>query len=187
MIALPAYALLVWLLAFRWRRHLVGLIIPPLGGVLILLLVPAAAALQRRLGFDSSLPALRLLFWVEAAAVFSVGMLLASMPRPRGGPRCPYCRYSLMGLDPGATRCPECGTPFDHYASLRARALSPDEAGVALKARAEAVRHEFDDPERAAEIIRALSRQRTLPAEDPQSGPDQQHEHRDAERETPAQ
>jgi hypothetical protein len=86
--------------------------------------------------------------------------------------RCAYCDYDLSGHSAEQPPvCPECGVPFDGYASKRKRYVSSTEVREALAARQEALRCEFTDPERSAEITRRISALIDAKAIDPDAPP----------------
>ena len=86
-----------------WGRtlFLVGVAVAcALGGILLLIVVPFAAAWLFK-------PAILLI----AGAVSVAGYILNQVVRTRREPFCIYCGYNLTGL-PDGYRCPECGRPY---------------------------------------------------------------------------
>ncbi len=131
MILFAVYAVVVWWMAMRHRRTLVGFAIAALCALPMLLAaqyVPALATFGITTGTVPATPGrglegLQILLWAEAAVVASVSLFIVCLPRPPRGRHCRYCWYDLTGLDAEADLCPECGTPRDGYTS---RAPSPD-------------------------------------------------------------
>lgn len=101
------YPVLVWFLAYRYRRTPIGIAIPIMAGLLAGTLAP-----MLRVWAGRSAEALVPLVYAESVLVLAVGVWLSLMPRRKpSGHYCPHCHYDLAGLDtttPGAV-CPECG------------------------------------------------------------------------------
>ena len=158
MVLLPLYALLVWFFCLRFRRRWIGFVCAIAGASSVLLVIPVAGRLLRLIGSDEEPRVLSLLIYGEAMIVLVVGLYVAMLPRRDRSNRCPYCEYDLSGHSAEQPPlCPECGVPFDGYSSKRKRYVSAQEVREALAARQEAIRCEFSDPERAAEITRRIS------------------------------
>lgn len=123
MILFVIYAVVVCFGAMRFRRQWPGFVIPPVGAMLLYILVPVLQSLN--LG-DLGI---QLLLAAEAALILIVGLFIALLPRRPRYPHCPYCHYDLRGHglagktaeQRSTTLCPECGNPVDGYASVRKR------------------------------------------------------------------
>jgi hypothetical protein len=115
LILFAIHAVVVWALAFRWRRRWLGLGIVLFGAVVPALITGAPLLLSVippdwqpfRFGLE-----LKLLFWAEAVIVLGLGLFIVAMPRSPGYPHCAHCRYDIRGLDASITSCPECGSPI---------------------------------------------------------------------------
>lgn len=111
MILFALHAVLVWALAFRWRRRWPAFAVVLLGATLPAL-ISRIQELARLVPPDWRVLAfgfeLKLLFWAESAIVLGLGLFIAALPRRPSHPHCPYCHYDLRGLG-GPDRCPECG------------------------------------------------------------------------------
>ncbi len=158
MVLLPLYALFVWFLCLRFRRRWIGFVCAIAGAASVLLVIPVAGRVLRFLGSNEEPRVFALLIYGEALIVLLVGLYVAMLPRRDRRNRCPYCDYDLSGHSAEQPPvCPECGVPFDGYLSKRKHYVNAEEVREALAARQEAIRYEFSDPERAAEITRRIS------------------------------
>jgi hypothetical protein len=106
------YPVLLWLVVFRFRRRLVGLVV--LGaGTLVLwplaTIVTKLGAVGLSGGGGGMLVAK--LMWAEMFLVVLIGGALWLVRRPPAHPYCAYCHYDLTGLDTSQVQvpCPECG------------------------------------------------------------------------------
>ncbi len=158
MVLLPIYALIVWFFCLRFRRRWIGFACAITGAASVLLVIPLVSSALRLIGVRSDPGIFTFLILGESAIVLVVGLFVASLPRRDPANRCAYCDYDLSGYSAEQPPvCPECGVPFDGYASKRKRYVSSTEVREALAARQEAIRCEFSDPERSAEITRRIS------------------------------
>ena len=119
MILFPVYAVLVWALAWRWRRSWLGY-----AAVLMGLLGVGLLGLIHRfteLVFPSMVqgPLFPLLLVTEAVMVLVVGTFIVCLPRHRIDRPCRRCHYELSGLEDENPTCPECGMA---HAARRVRA-----------------------------------------------------------------
>lgn len=112
MLIFTAYALLVWLLAVRWRRSPAGFVVT-LAGLAGLV---AAGYFHVKLGdwFGWYIAAMQLILYPYTIIVTAVGFFLASLPRLCPDTvSCVQCAYDLRGLTSEGQhvriRCPECG------------------------------------------------------------------------------
>lgn len=109
MILFPVYAVLVWAMAWRWRRSWLGY-----AAVLMGLLGTGLLGLLFRFSvmvFPTDLegPLFPLLLATEAATVLVVGAFIVCLPRHRVDRPCRGCHYELSGLEDENPTCPECG------------------------------------------------------------------------------
>ncbi len=111
MMLFPAYALVVWYFAMKWRRMWRGfaaVLIGTLGVHFVALLYMKIGMLVGIARVESML----LLLYPFAAIVGVVGLYLALLPRV-AHESCRRCGYSLHGLEArardGLIVCPECG------------------------------------------------------------------------------
>lgn len=118
-----AYAVVVWYLCFRWRRHLAGLaaiIVAMVGMHLFNLVHNDAAAI---IGYDPRI--FRGLMYPYMGLVAAVGVYLFSFPRelPRGLVHCRACWFDLSDHEEltADTPCPECGTTRAEAKSRKGR------------------------------------------------------------------
>lgn len=111
MMLFPAYALVVWYFAMKWRRMWRGFAAVALGT----LGVHFVAMLYMKIGLlfgMSRVESMLLLLYPFAGMVAVVGLYLALLPRV-AHEACRQCGYSLHGLEErgrdGLIVCPECG------------------------------------------------------------------------------
>jgi hypothetical protein len=111
-ILFAVHAVIVWALAFRWRRTWLGVGVVLLGATLPALItrtpelfrfIPASYQFMN-FGVE-----LKLLLWAESAMVLLLGGFILLLPRRPTHAHCPYCFYDTRGLDPKLDLCPECG------------------------------------------------------------------------------
>lgn len=105
MILFAVYAVVVWFLAMRWRRTLLGFVVPlaaVAGAVLMTWLL-------RLWLIEVAYLQLSLLMWAEAIIVGGIGLFIACLPRRPPGRYCPWCWYDTGGLGAEIKTCPECG------------------------------------------------------------------------------
>ncbi|MBX9736583.1 MAG: hypothetical protein K2X32_06620 [Phycisphaerales bacterium] len=172
MVLLPIYALIVWFFCLRFRRRWIGYACAVGGALSVLLVIPLVAWVLGVIGVKSDPGIFTFLILAESTIVLLIGVFVASLPRRDRVNRCDYCDYDLSGHSAEQPPvCPECGVPFDGYASKRKRYVSSTEVREALAARQEALRCEFTDPERSAEITRRISALIDAKATDPDAPP----------------
>jgi hypothetical protein len=124
-ILFPIVAVIVWVFTYRYRRRVMGFVIPIVAALGVMAIVPILRYLDARSGGSLSPLPLTVLLLAEAGAILSVGLFIACAPRRQLAGHCAYCHYDLTGLqgelDPGFV-CPECGTPASGYARPRSPA-----------------------------------------------------------------
>lgn len=97
------YTVIVWWLAFGWRRRWLGALSVTMGtlgmfgikGLLALLPEPS--------------PLMDVLIIPYAALLFIGGVYIVALPRPRRILACKSCLYDMKGHEEEGARCPECG------------------------------------------------------------------------------
>lgn len=108
------YASAVWILAFRGRRRLDGLLAVVLGMLGLVLLARLHIALDRWSDHTIFLPVLQALLFPYMGLVGAMGLYLWATPRqPSPALPCRHCSYDLAGLDQMGLVCPECGTAHE--------------------------------------------------------------------------
>lgn len=111
MMLFPAYALVVWYFAMKWRRMWRGFAAVALGTLGVHFVAMAYMKIGLILGM-SRVESMLLLLYPFAAIVAVVGLYLALLPRA-AHEACRQCGYSLHGLEErardGLIICPECG------------------------------------------------------------------------------
>lgn len=117
MILLAAYAMFIWYLAIRYRRHWIGYLCVT-GGVLLLILISRPAVGENVLaallpsGLRSGYRQMMALLIPESALIALVGYFIVSIPHRHGPTQCRRCGYDLKGLSPRGLSCPECGAEW---------------------------------------------------------------------------
>jgi hypothetical protein len=108
-ILFPIYAVLVWALAWRWRRSWLGYVAVLMGllGVGLLGLLYRFSVMVYPAYLEG--PIFPLLLATEAVTVLVVGTFIVCLPRHRVDRPCRRCRYELSGLEEENPTCPECG------------------------------------------------------------------------------
>lgn len=109
MLLFPFYAVLIWVLAGRWRRRWQGLAVVIVGTAV---LVGMEVTLARLGGVFSGLKPWQVLLLLVpfTALVSAVGLYIVCLPRTSPSLRhCPYCFYHFSGLEWKGLVCPECG------------------------------------------------------------------------------
>ncbi|MEO1583801.1 MAG: hypothetical protein AAFR96_04415 [Planctomycetota bacterium] len=107
------YALLIWYAAFRWRRHVAG-VVTIVGGMIVMHLFNIVHGdIADSLGYDENI--FRGLMYPYMGLVAAVGIYLFCFPKelPRGTLHCRACWYDLSDMEGEFTEhtpCPECGT-----------------------------------------------------------------------------
>lgn len=112
MIFFVAYAALTWYLAYRWRRHILGLVVlvASLGGLVLLGYIHWQ--FNQWSGGKLFLPVLQALLYPFGGLVALMGGFMYLMPRTYAGRRCQRCGYDVTGLaEEGRWLCPECARP----------------------------------------------------------------------------
>lgn len=117
MILLAAYAMFIWYLAIRYRRHWIGYACVT-GGALLLILISRPAVGENALaallpsGFRSGYRQMMALLIPESVLIALVGYFIVSIPHRHGPTQCRRCGYDLQGLSPRGLSCPECGAEW---------------------------------------------------------------------------
>jgi RNA polymerase subunit RPABC4/transcription elongation factor Spt4 len=110
MILFPIYAVVIWYLCFRWRRHWIGWACLVLGLAGVGLLGWAHRMLNTAIFADEVNPLLfQILLVAEAALVLVMGGFSVTLPVEVADVPCRRCRYDLAGLEVDNPTCPECG------------------------------------------------------------------------------
>lgn len=103
------YAVIVWWLAGKYRRSLLGFTWVLVGAAFIAMVIYGHYAMgvvtQGRIHVEVLQPIL----YGYGAMVTGMGLFIACLPRRvEHGPRCHACDYDMRAISP--TVCPECGT-----------------------------------------------------------------------------
>lgn len=111
MMLFPAYALVVWFFAMKWRRMWRGFAAVAVGTLGVHFVATLYIKIGLMLGM-SRVESMLLLLYPFAAIVAVVGLYLAMLPRV-AHEACRRCGYSLHGLEERSNDsiivCPECG------------------------------------------------------------------------------
>lgn len=102
------YALLVWYLAARYRRTLLGFACTIAGTGLLV----AIAFLHWLIGHEYPalfIQGMQILLYPYIVAVGGAGLFIASLPHRYPPGSCMGCGYNLAGLGYPVSHCPECG------------------------------------------------------------------------------
>lgn len=123
------YALGAWYLAFRWRRRVIGVLSIAIGLGLLAFFNLIHYRVAAVVGYESLLPAFRVLMYPYMAFVGGLALYLFSFPREvrPGAVQCRSCWYdfeSLVAEYGDDTRCPECGTTVAEGRTRRGRRLA---------------------------------------------------------------
>jgi hypothetical protein len=106
-VLLAAYAAFVLYFAVRYRRRWPAFVAVGLG--VSALMLTARLLSVNEVVFGMRARQFAMLLWFETAAVGTLGLYVACLPRGRGVMDCAQCGYDLSGLEPRELRCPECG------------------------------------------------------------------------------
>lgn len=98
------YTVVVWWLAFEWRRRFLGVVSVVMGGLGLL----GVHWLINAVSKEPS-PVIDVLLVPYAALLLVVGMYIVILPRPKTPLSCKACAYDMAGHETADARCPECG------------------------------------------------------------------------------
>ncbi len=109
----PFYAVVIWLLAAKWRREWRGFAVV-LGGTAFLLLVEYTLFKLGSVKIGVIEPETAIALLVPfTILIFLVGLFIACQPRSAPSEvHCRTCFYDLTGLQPVELKCPECGAAW---------------------------------------------------------------------------
>lgn len=118
------YAVIVWWLAGRHRRTLLGFVWVLAGAAFIAMVIYGHYTLGIMTDGRIHAQVLQPILYGYGAMVTGMGLYIACLPRRvEHGPRCHACDYDVRAL--GSTVCPECGTGIPaRDANLGVRPLS---------------------------------------------------------------
>ncbi len=153
MFAFVLYAILVWYLAIRWRRRLIGLVSLAAGLAGIAFIGYFHLLLSRWTDGAIYLPLLQIMLYPYGLLVGGAGLFMVCLPRRRPTAYCKACSYDLAGLDPEIDRCPECGST---------RLFRPDPAPADTDAAAAHTADDYFAPEIAAAMHADAARRRVV-------------------------
>lgn len=113
MLLFPLYAVVIWLLAAKWRRTWKGFA-AVLIGTAILLVIEYTLYRIGSLPLTMVQPKQALGLLVPfTVLVFGMGLFIACQRPPAPSPiHCAMCHYDLTGLNPVGLKCPECGATW---------------------------------------------------------------------------
>jgi hypothetical protein len=111
MVLFPAYAVLVWYFAFRWRRTWIGWASVLVGVGAVGLIAVLHRTINGLLAGALDGPMFPMMLAAEAGFVFLVGAFIVMLPIDAPDLPCRRCHYDLSGLEAENPTCPECGMP----------------------------------------------------------------------------
>lgn len=108
MVGFVIYLVLVWYLAYRFRRRLIGYGVVVMGFAGLVMLGYLHWRMSEWTHGRIYLPVLQVLLYPYTLLVGAGGVFMASMPKMLPL-RCATCDYDLAGLEGSVVTCPECG------------------------------------------------------------------------------
>lgn len=113
MLLFPFYALVIWLLAAKWRREWKGFAVV-IGGTGFLLFIEYTLFKLGSLKIGVTEPETVLGLLIPFTVFVSlIGLFIACQPRRAPSEvHCGTCFYDLTGLGPVELKCPECGAAW---------------------------------------------------------------------------
>lgn len=176
MLLFVAYAVLVWYGAFSGRRRAGGFAAVGAGMFLLFTVNAIHLHVAQAFGYEHLVPVFRVLLYPYIAMVGLIGVFLVTLPieLPRGELHCRACRYDLSDLVQevrAGSPCPECGATLAEASTRRGRRA------------ARRRRHALG----RVEMPSMPGIRVGLGAQQPGDRADDQHQHRQAADEEPAQ
>ncbi len=117
------YTVLIWWIAFRYRRRWLGAgaVVVGVAGMYI---VSELLAVMFPTADGRGSPLIAMLLLPYEGMLFVGGMYIVALPRPKRLMTCRGCSYDMRGLDAGS-RCPECGRAEAAVVGRGGRSASP--------------------------------------------------------------